>query len=429
MKAHECYMVFTSSNFKWAKKSYSIPLLCDKDHKFVEPVCAYFRDRALRDVVAHSSLVLYADRILGFFRFLEGKRIDYMQVDDTILLEWLNVQAARGVGANTRAQRCDTIFDLYVWLEGKLYLNGSVKCSSREYSAEQQFCLSSRPVTIHKRRGRRNSDGIVSSLRPKTNGGKWQHTPTSEEVTKIYAAADRKANDDLTERDHLILDWFNLAGLRRFEILALTLSQIPSWDEIDSHRDLVEAMDVHLVVTKGGNERTVTVIPALLERTKDYIEGSRQNIVDRFSCKKDYRAPDEIFLSNKTGKCLEPGSLSNLGVQWFRDAKVKGRPHRLRAKNLLGLFESYIDAEEEKLRNDPEDKLRIDYEMILLKVAEHAGHTHINSLRPYLNYVRKRRLRASGGSRIAASNQEIEALRLENQRLQRRLAELEPGGE
>ena len=71
---------------------------------------------------------------------------------------------------------------------------------------------------------------------------------------------------------------------------------------------------VDLDVTKGGRVQSVDVLPELLLETREYIYGTRADIVKRFKKKygAEYKEPAEIFLSNKTGKALNKRSVSNL---------------------------------------------------------------------------------------------------------------------
>lgn len=78
----------------------------------------------------------------------------------------------------------------------------------------------------------------------------------------------------------------------------------------------------------------------------------------------------------------------------------------------------------------PRDKTLIDYELVLLKVAERAGHAHVDSLRSYLTLARKRRIRRGTEAdpvtlqqQISALKQELAVLeaRIKNERMNKRL--------
>ena len=412
-----CHFEFTDSRFVFAGKSYpGVPVLVDLKNQFVTPVCDYFRHLVLVENLRTTSAKTYADYIAHFWNFLESQELEYRDVGDKELIRWLNAQEAGDVSAQTRCARCDVIFDLYAWLELKGYVHHSVRIPG--WNDDERFVprLTSVPVRNSRHRVRRSSKfGIVSAVRPPVPGGDLQATPGADDLNKIYIAAHNEANSMLTERNHLLIDWYSQVGLRRHEWSALTVEQIPSWDTIHALQLRSEAHELRLDKTKGGRVRHVGVIPDLLEKTREYIEGSRTDIVARFKATKSgaYREPSEIFLSEKTGQPLTLTAITNMLTGWFRDAKVPGHGHRLRATYLTNLFEAEIAAEESRMSIHPGTKANIDFELILRKVAERAGHAHIESLRPYLTLARKRRLREPGTADPVTLQQQIDAKKQE----------------
>lgn len=77
---------------------------------------------------------------------------------------------------------------------------------------------------------------------------------------------------------------------------------------------------------------------------------------------------------------------------------------------LLVFIEAEIAAEELRIAANPNTKIQIDYELILLKVAERAGHANIDSLRPYLTLARKRRSRGESADFVTLQ-QRVDALK------------------
>lgn len=124
----------------------------------------------------------------------------------------------------------------------------------------------------------------------------------------------------------------------------------------------------------------------------------------------NYKEPDEVFLSEKTGMPLALTAITNLMTGWFKKSGVAGHGHRLRATYLTSLFEAEIAAEELRIAANSNTKIQIDYELILLKVAERAGHANIDSLRPYLTLARKRRSRG-GSADFVTLQQRVDALK------------------
>lgn len=388
-----------------------IPLLVDATHRFIEPVCTYLRHLVIGTRIKTSSVCTYAEGLQVFCNFLERHQIALSEVTDAHFRRWLNWQEKSGVCAGTQASRCDAVFKFYVWMEEHGYVTQMVRVPGVNDSSTFIPNLSSVPAKNSRRGTRKSSFGIISAIRPKVGPKPRQATPTSEDVSRIYIAADSAHNADIVERNHLLIDWYVQVGLRRMEWCALTVAQIPDWDTIYSLQQKGEVYELPLHVTKGDRPRHVGVLPDLLEKTREYIEGAREDVIVRFRRKQhgQYLVPSEVFLSNKTGLALNTTAVTNLASSWFKAAGVEGHGHRLRATYLTSLFEAEIAAEFAKIASFPGTKRSIDYELVLLKVAERAGHADIESLRPYLTLARKRIARSGSDKDLVTLQQMIDA--------------------
>lgn len=417
---------FSDKRFVLAGRSYpGVPLLVGTGNQFIEPVCDYLRQSVIKHHIKTSSARTYAEHIRLFWHFLEKHGLDWETLNDHDLLRWQNDQAREGVSVNTIAARCDTVFGMYIWFE----LNGHVRHSIRipGWNDDEPFKprLSAVPAKSSKRR-RGRSYGLVSGIRPRTASNSAQPTPTTDQVSRLYIAAENPSNPALTERNHLLLDWYVQTGTRRAEWGGLVIGQIPDWGEIYTMLERGEAYELKLVRTKGGRVRHVSVLPHLLEKTREYIEGTRTTLIKRFQVAKGaaYKSSEEIFLSEKTGQPLALRAITNMVTGWFKKADVKGHGHRLRAAFLTNLLEAEIAAEELRILNNPGSKSAIDYEFVLRRVAERAGHASIEYLRPYLVFVRKRRLREQDVDEYVTLQQKIEAKRHELAVLENRIKTL-----
>lgn len=419
-----CRLEFTDSRFVYARRAYpGIPLLVDARSRFVVPVCDYLRDLAICRRLSLTSVKTYADYLLHFWGYLEAEGLAFENVRDRDLLAWLNTQQVGGVKGLTQAARCDTVFDFYVWLEVNGYIRFAVRVPGHNDGDEQfEPQLSAVAIKSKARRGF-SRFGIVSGVRPRANKASLQATPTESDISRLYVAADATEDPHVKDRNLLLIDWYVQVGVRRMEWRSLTVDQIPDWHTIDDLRGLERAHELHLLKTKLDHPRYVGVLPSLLEKTREYMEGPRADIVARFKKTKGsgYHEPTEIFLSNKTGRALTLTAITNLLTGWFKVANVNGHGHRLRASHLSNLLEAEICAEEMRIAMHPGTKLSIDYELVLIKVAERAGQTDIESLRPYLTRVKKRRARSASDVDPVPLQQHVEALRQEAALLEHRI--------
>lgn len=416
------YLTYTGGEFIYAGKRYPrVPLLLSDKHTFIEPVCAYFRHLAIHEHLKPTSLKTYAEYILHFWKYL-GKK-DFSSINNSDLIGWFNSQEIQNVGKLTQGARCDVVFDLYIWLELNSFVNQMIRVPGHNDGDKFIPRLSVKSVRCNPQARRVSKYGIVSAVRPKGTSKKMQPTPTATDITNLYVVANG-ADSAEADRNSLLIDWYVQAGLRRLEWAALAVTDIPSWARIDEMTFRNEAFELELRVTKNSTVRHVSILPELLAKTREYIEGPRAAKVERFFRKDGvaYSQPHEIFLSNKTGQAMDLKAVSNLLTKWFKEAGVDGHGHRLRAAFLTNLFEAEISAEEGRIALNPGTKLAIDYELILMRVAERAGHRNIDSLRPYLSLIRKRRGRISKTTDSVTLHQQVIARQIELAVLEKKIA-------
>jgi len=406
---------FSDERFVFAGNPYpDIPLLVDSSNRFVEPICTYLRQSVIMHHIKPTSARTYAEHICSFWNYIENHGLDWVDLNDNDLIQWQNNQRREGVSTSSIASRCDTVFNMYLWFELNGFTRHSVRIPGWNDSEKFKPRLSSvLSRTLVRRRGR--SYGHVSAVRPRTHTAHIHHVPTNDEISRLYLAAENPFSSSLTERNHLLIDWYVQTGARRAEWRGLVIEQIPNWDTIYSILERGETYELRLIQTKGGRSRNIGILPHLLEKTREYIEGSRMDLVRRFQKTKGatYDLPNEIFLSEKTGKPLALRAITNLVSSWFSKAGIEGHGHRLRASYLTNLLDAEIAAEEMRVLNNPGSKSAADYEFILRRVAERAGHLSIEYLRPYLVFVRKRQLREANIDNHVTLQLSIESKRQE----------------
>ncbi|HCB74723.1 MAG TPA: hypothetical protein DEP91_00870 [Sphingomonas bacterium] len=132
----------------------------------------------------------------------------------------------------------------------------------------------------------------------------------------------------------------------------------------------------------------------------DFIEVGRADIVSLCKAKiVDYHEPDEVFISTRTGLVLHPDSVTSLGAKAFNSAGItNANIHRLRARKAVEVVETLVEA---VFSGEMIGSQTSWIETILTLAAERMGHMSPESLRPYLNYVLKRRIEKSDANAVA----------------------------
>jgi site-specific recombinase XerD len=409
----------------FAGESYELPVLKDSQGRYLEEANEWLHEQVLYGRIESSSGFTYAEHLAGLFTYFDEHHCDLSRLHDYDLRAWMNSQAKRGVVRDVIRARRDAVFRFAMWLCDHGH-PGLVRLPGRDYPPGFVPRLSGKVIRAH--RGRRYSvEAFVSAVGVPGKPSPKQATPSTDEVAKLRVISEEHfPNKVASEWHHLLLSWEHDAALRRSEFAALKLAQIPNEHEIDALVLGATVYELHLTETKGSKPRTVGILPTLLQNTRDYIEGARKDIVRRMRAKHaKYVEPEHVFLSSKTGMAFAPRSISNLLRTLFRAADVAGHGHRIRATSLTNLFNAeYEAAVAARNSQPPELRMPIDFELILLRVAERAGHKEPETLRPYLNLLKKRYEREIGVDNAVNMELYVRSLKVEVAGLEARKATL-----
>jgi integrase len=370
----------------------SIPLLIDYNYQILEAPSDWLRHLIVTRRQSAESVRQFAYHLKNWWGFINRTGVAWDGVDDFVMRDWRDLLLEKNDAATVNG-RVSTVFRMYIWAERNGHTEGVI--------GEVDFGRNFRPpLTVDVRTRRNGTRSYSSPLLIKTTAKPTLATPTNDEITKIHAALAEMYGDntDLLVRDALILTWAEETGTRRAETLSLKVSDIPEWDEILDLEEKGETKDIS-IVGKGRKRRSIWARPELLAQTRDYIEGEREALVGRLRARlgSSYRIPKEVFLSSKTGHRLHNDTVSQNFAKAFRKAGVKGSGHRVRARFITNLAEASFEAAYEKLGSVP------DLVSVLIPIAELAGHTNVETLKPYFAIVRRRLLIQTMAERRAAA--------------------------
>jgi len=386
-----------------------------------EAVSDWLRAQVIDCGVAISSVNEYAKVIRPFRRFCRHRRKSWQSVDDGFLILWREHLRKRSKASVKRINTSlKTIFSFYLWAEENKYIRYQVGIYAEgELPAaigHTTFPISAKRVFAKGRHGRvYHSWTTPLTLSQARQNVLFRHTPTEDEIRNLHRIAVERVNG---ERDSLMFSWAEETGARRAEILQVCKAHLPTMDQLDGLVQRDEYWPV-VVMRKGSRSQTIRVSPDLIVRTLDYIEFGRRKVVEACLKNIDYREPDEIFLSSRTGKVLHPDSVTSIGRKVFRKAGITGANiHRLRARFAVRTIETLVEAMFGDRMIGSESTW---IETILVKAAEMMGHASPLSLRPYLTYVLNRRIQTAESSRADALASRLRLLKLQEGTLERRL--------
>jgi integrase len=389
------HLKFTTGNCLVGGLSYPhVPLLLDPNNQVIWIASDWLRYLIVVRCKAPSSVRQFAYHLLNWWRHLRRLKISWDKVDDSTMIKWRDGYFP-GIEDATVNGYISTVFRMYLWAEHNGYVKGMIGEPDLRNDVHPPLSLD---VLVDRRGTRR----FASPLLKRTLAKPVLPTPTHEEITTIHAVLANGNGDnlDLMVRNALILTWAEASGTRRMEGLSLTRSQIPPWDEILALEETGDKKEIS-IIGKRRKRRSLWVGADLLTQTREYIEEERQRVVNRMRKRygSNYKNPEAVFLSSKTGCKLQEDTASQIFAVAFRKAGVKGSLHRVRARFLTTLIENAIEREVETLGAIP------DATSVLLPVAELAGHTNVETLAPYFAHGKKRLLRQSRAEQTAAKEE------------------------
>lgn len=244
---------------------------------------------------------------------------------------------------------------------------------------------------------------IRYSVVPKRTGP-GRPTPTPRECEAVLESLASHTDDLTAQRNYLIGMWQSQAGLRACGVSALTMRALlnslrevglsnevaseAAKGKVASQRETLRFVGERirlgqrffypLVKEKGGRDRFVAAPAAVVDETLRFV----------WSCSWR-RVGDAVFVSKKTGRGLQAGSVADIVARSFRQSAVRGSGHRLRA--------AYAEAVVQRLYEDGLSRLGalLDDRQVLIEAAELLGHRHWRTLTSYLNNAKRNAILAN----------------------------------
>src|SRR5579859_7614397 len=216
-----------------------------------------------------STAETYAYHLQKWQKHLMMTGVQWDRATDGTLVAWRDMQlTVEKLEPGTVSGYLQSVFSFYLWAEEQQVTRGSVAIYGDN---NKRYRISARRV----------EDGRYMSwvwpYLPTVPQKPNRHTPTSQEIERVHGRMIQTATGT---RDSLLISFYEEAATRRAEALQLEVGDIPSWKKIEKARDGGETFTIK-IVGKGGKVRYVPVLPDLMSRARDYIEGSRSEAVQR----------------------------------------------------------------------------------------------------------------------------------------------------
>ena len=270
------------------------PILLDGDHHIIEPAFGYLIERAFLSGRCRSieTLRTYAEHLHDWFDTLEQSDLDWRVVDiDTIaryrnrMLEAPSPHTGRPYAQSTINHRIRTVCRFYGWAANTGLID------EPPFYSEQVDAPNRTQNTFLAHLGEQNPSITANIL----TVAEYERLPRPLRPEEIRALLSQ-----LEEPYRLIACWALSTGLRRCELTALTVDQIPDSAGIDIERDPI--LGIQLSVTKGSKPRKAYAPLRLIDRTHWWIGEERAALIKNRKRKtSSYRAPPHLFLNSLGG--------------------------------------------------------------------------------------------------------------------------------
>lgn len=298
-----------------------LPVLVDARMRIIEPAFAYLLELATIPGRSHATETIrtYGEHLHDWFDSLEQSGIAWDRVGEREIAAWRNrmlegpsPHTKRPYARSTVNDRLRTVCRFYGW-------------------AQQRGWIADLPFHFIDVRVQHRRSAMLGHLdvRPGTVAANVLTVAEHERLPRALRADQlRRLFAHLAPPYDLMASWALVTGMRRLELCALELFQVPETAHLDAAEHPL--IGVGLTLTKGGKARTVYPPLRLLDATHRYIDEVRTPLIRRLRrTDRTYAAPSALFL-NQRGRAVSRARFTAAMSTAFRAAGVVGSGHWLR---------------------------------------------------------------------------------------------------
>lgn len=340
------------------------PLLLSRQMQIIEPAFAYLIDQAALRAHSPETIRTYGEHLHDWFDTLEQSNLAWDQVNESTILAYRNRMletpspfTGRPYARSTINDRVRSVCRFYAWAHRRNMID------------ELPFSYRDAPAIRMRSKGFLAHTGGKPAPVNMLTVSEYEALPRPLRVRELHLLL---AALDMPYR--LIAEWAVASGMRRMELCALTVDQIPA-----SHRQQIEdrtLVAIPLTVTKGSRKRTVYPPLRLIDRTNWYIGEDRAALITRLRRKNPDYVPSNTLFLNRRGQPITKARLSAAFARGFAATGLNGSAHWLRHTFAMVML---VRLQGEAQRNPDINPLKV------LQVL--LGHASIETTAIYLRCV------------------------------------------
>lgn len=218
---------------------------------------------------------------------------------------------------------------------------------------------------------------------PITSNPKKVYPISVEAITKIRQLIIQNYNHIIRFRNLCLLDALEQTGARRSEIIKIKVSDVMAANRIAKEFDSSPLLQLSTLKRRDGiTTRKVPVPNNFINNLIKYIREFRNPILKA----KGLNDHGYLFISHTTGKPLSSASITVYLNSWSKllNSDINYHAHQFRHRFITEKFKSLIFSYNIN-NNDDFQKILISEYSLKLEILQWSGHSHIESLTPYLH--------------------------------------------
>ena len=298
------------------------PILLTDRMEIIEPAFAFLLELATVPGRSHSpeTLRTYAEHLHDWFDSLEQSDLDWRAVGEETIAAYRNRMLEQPSAPTGRPYARSTI-------------NDRIRSVCRFYDwAHRHGWISELPfhaIDVRIVSGRKQSFLAHADPHPTVTTANVLTVTESERLPRPLRVDQlRLLFAQLAMPYRLMAEWAVATGLRRMELCALTIAQLPATTALDAADHPL--IGVPLAITKGNRPRVVHPPIRLVDRTHWYVGEDRAALVRRVRrARPGHRPPPTLFL-NRNGAGITRARLTAAFAAAFHAAGLDGSLHWLR---------------------------------------------------------------------------------------------------
>lgn len=298
------------------------PILLSAQMKIIEVAFAFLLELARVPGRSHSpeTLRTYGEHLYDWFDSLEQSGLDWRLADEEMIaayrnrmLEQPSPHTGRPYARSTINDRIRSVCRFYEW------------AYHRGWVTELPFHMNDVRITSVRKQSflaHANSRATVTAANVLTVA-EFERLPRplrADQLQQLFV--------HLAVPYRLMAEWAVATGMRRMELCALRVAQLPETHGVNATDHPL--IGIPLFITKGSRPRTIYPPIRLIDRTNWYVGEERAALVRRRRRKSQDYEPTELLFLNRRGGPVTRAHLSAVFAAAFEAARIDGSLHNLR---------------------------------------------------------------------------------------------------